>query len=172
MDKRYVSDGSCIQCAILRAEGRYRGKKALILGQRSERYAKDSEIIKKRVAKRKIEHPEKVRVEKRAEYEKHKRAYINRAAKWNKSHKPVLAALQSKRRCAKIQRTPLWLSTEDHKTIVSVYEESSSRTKETGIRHNVDHVVPLQGKLVCGLHVPWNLQVITASENSSKYNNF
>lgn len=65
---------------------------------------------------------------------------------------------------------PLWL-TDDHRFMIEeTYELRDLRTKTTGIPHEVDHIVPIRGKNVSGLHVPWNLQVIPASENRSKGN--
>ena len=73
------------------------------------------------------------------------------------------AALAAKRRAKKLQATPMWA---DHSAIAAFYEQAESH----GV--TVDHIVPLQGKNVCGLHVENNLQLLTKSENSSKCNKF
>lgn len=75
----------------------------------------------------------------------------------------------SKRRAAKIQRTPPWA---DLDAMRAVYDEAARLSRESGILHNVDHIVPLQGKTVSGLHVANNLQILTASENSRKRNRY
>lgn len=79
-------------------------------------------------------------------------------------------ALTAKRRAAKLKRTPPWLTKDHLSEIRAFYNESKILTKITGVIHHVDHIVPLQGKTVSGLHVPWNLQVITAEENFKKNN--
>ena len=89
---------------------------------------------------------------------------------WREANKEKIAAHSATRRAAKLQRTPPWLTKEHHDQITSIYAERERITKATGIDHHVDHILPLQGKDVCGLHVPWNLRVITAEDNLSKSN--
>lgn len=80
------------------------------------------------------------------------------------------AAKTAKRRAAKLQATPKWLTETDYLAILKFYNEAKRLEKETGIKYHVDHIVPLQGVNVCGLHVPWNLQVIPATDNIRKHN--
>ena len=66
--------------------------------------------------------------------------------------------------------TPKWL-TDAHKMEIRLkYRLAIELSRRTGIRHAVDHIVPLQGEEVCGLHVPWNLEVVTQEENLKKSN--
>lgn len=81
------------------------------------------------------------------------------------------AEITAKRRAKKLSATPKWLTKPQNKQIYQTYAIAAALTTITGVRHVVDHVIPLQHQLVCGLHVPWNLQVLTESENASKSNN-
>lgn len=101
------------------------------------------------------------------------REIINiRNLQWMKNNPGKVNAITAKRRSKKLLATPEWLSTEMLQEIADIYILSKQKELETGIKHHVDHIVPLQGIDVCGLHVPWNLQVITAEENQKKGNKY
>ena len=61
--------------------------------------------------------------------------------------------------------TPIWA---DLDAIKEFYIEAQRLTKETGIPHEVDHIIPIKGKVVSGLHVPANLQILTEKQNQTK----
>lgn len=82
------------------------------------------------------------------------------------------AAFAAKRNSAKLDRTPQWLTKEHLTEIREHYEIAAYLTQCFGVCYEVDHIVPLQVKHVSGLHVPWNLRVITESENNKKRNKF
>lgn len=67
--------------------------------------------------------------------------------------------------------TPSWLTEEHHKEIQYVYSLARECSIITGERYEVDHIIPINGKNVCGLHVPWNLQILPRDLNSAKSNN-
>lgn len=80
------------------------------------------------------------------------------------------AATQAKRRASKLLATPKWLSEAQLKDIQTEYALRDWCSKVMGIEFHVDHIVPLKGEEVCGLHVPWNLRVIPAKVNLTKGN--
>lgn len=67
-----------------------------------------------------------------------------------------------------LQATPKWLTKEQKLAISAIYREARKLTELTGVKHVVDHIGPLNGRNSCGLHVPWNLQVIPETENLRK----
>lgn len=76
----------------------------------------------------------------------------------------------AKYRAKKLRATPSWLSGSQIAKIKRIYKLREIIVDATGTNYHVDHIVPLQGKNVCGLHVPWNLQVIPAEDNLKKNN--
>lgn len=79
-------------------------------------------------------------------------------------------AIQASRNATKINATPCWLTRAQREDISAIYATAAIESARTGIPHEVDHIVPLRGKTVCGLHVAWNLRVIPAFENRAKSN--
>jgi hypothetical protein len=122
-----------------------------------ENYDKNKEKISERVIKWQRENKEKYA-------EKSKRCYER--TKHNKF------AYEAFKRAARRNAVPKWIGEELKQEIQKFYVEARLKTRDTGTKYEVDHIVPLKGEKVCGLHVPWNLRVITQFENRSKQNRF
>lgn len=73
-------------------------------------------------------------------------------------------------RARMLKATPPWLTEAQRAAMQEIYKEAVQLSNETGIPHHVDHVVPLRGRNVWGLHVPWNLQILPAVFNIKKGN--
>jgi hypothetical protein len=87
---------------------------------------------------------------------------------WKSQNKPAVRSYQAKRRAKVKKATPPWLTEAHYEAIKAVYEEADRLSAETGVEYQVDHIVPLSGKTVSGLHVPWNLRAIPAYENQRR----
>ena len=70
------------------------------------------------------------------------------------------------------QATPVWLSEAQKAAINQMHWLARDLEVISGYTYQVDHIVPLRGKNVCGLHVPWNLQILPSDINLSKGNRF
>ena len=119
---------------------------------------------------------------KRKYYEANKENVIARAQarpdedkrRYKKTHKvnnpDMYKEMTSLRRRRFRDATPKWLTENQKMEIRFKYRLAIALSRATGERHAVDHIIPLHGESVCGLHVPWNLQVLTQKDNLAKYN--
>lgn len=89
---------------------------------------------------------------------------------WSRNNRDKVNALSAKYRAVKLLATPNWLTTTHLKQMEFYYLISNLLEKLNNTKYHVDHIVPLQGKTVSGLHVPWNLQILTETENLKKSN--
>jgi hypothetical protein len=125
----------------------------------------------KKTALRK-EKPEEVKSSKRASYAKHQDNALKVKKAYRQANKGKINALVAARKIVIKQRTPKWLDEIAFDRIKNEYQLAALLSKLTGSSWHVDHIIPLQGKLVSGLHVPSNLRVLPALENISKKNKF
>ena len=119
-------------------------------------------------------------------YQDNKESCIESNRKWQKENKELVAKysrdwhhknpeygleMSNQRRAAKNLATPSWYEGEKD-DIIELYQEAKQLTNITGIPRHVDHIIPLRGEKVCGLHCLANLQILTGTENITKSNNF
>lgn len=162
-------------------------------GDRYEQYTKEyrsanAEILRERSKKYRDEDPEKFRQRWKAWAEQNREYLIEKDRRRNRKfddeararfsiwiennpEKWIASTRERSRRhqAAKRNACPAWV---DRDQLRAIYERAVRLEKESGIPMNVDHIVPLQGELVSGLHVPWNLQIIPALDNRLKSNKF
>lgn len=112
-------------------------------------------------------HPETIQEKNRAFYRANPEVCRAASRRYGRENPAYVRANTAARRAARVGATPKWA---DKAAIQGFYEDARWFTEVTGKVHHVDHIVPLRGKNVCGLHVHWNLEVIPATDNLSKGN--
>jgi len=121
----------------------------------SERYAKYQESDLQR-----SKEMYQANIEKRRAYQRH----------WSKTNRGIANALGRKYKLKKAKATPLWLTPEQLYNMQCTYKVAAQLSATSSEKWHVDHIVPIRGKDVCGLHVPWNLQLLPAKMNMAKGN--
>jgi hypothetical protein len=102
----------------------------------------------------------KENIEQRRAYQRH----------WSKTNRGIANALGRKYKLKKAKATPLWLTPEQLYNMQCTYKVAAQLSETSNEKWHVDHIVPIRGKDVCGLHVPWNLQLLPAKMNMTKGN--
>jgi hypothetical protein len=95
-----------------------------------------------------------------------KEAIAAKKREWHQNNPDKVNAKKARRKATKLQATPEWA---DANAIAYFYKQANNLTR-LGVDTHVDHIVPLQNRLVCGLHCEANLQLLTAKQNISKGN--
>lgn len=106
----------------------------------------------------------------RLSYARNIEARKAKSARWRAKNPERVAFHAATRRSALSKRTPQWLTHEHYEEMRSFFYVAMLLEHATGFKHHVDHIVPLRGKNVSGLNVPWNLQVLPAVLNLKKSN--
>lgn len=168
--------GHCVTCASISQASRYEKEKSIAPDRLKEKNGlqnlRSREYQRNWEKQDRLKNPEKYVAKDRRWYganAEKKRAYTKQWVHDNYAH---VLAKNSARRALQINRQPRWLTKADKESIKQTYAQAVKISKETGVPHHVDHIVPLCGELVSGLHVPLNLRVITAFKNRSKKNSF
>lgn len=147
---------------------------------RAYRDANRDAINARERARRTTEAGEKIRAKDRAYYStkgdhfrayraQHKAVIARTKRAWVVGNQGAMRAIRFKRIAAEHRALPVWA---DLTAVKAIYEEAARLTRLTGVRHEVDHIVPIQSPLVCGLHISANMQILTKAENRQKSNHF
>jgi len=118
-----------------------------------------------------IRNKEKVIKQQKEYAEKNREELRKRSRKWCAENKDKVREFTAARR-AKLRGAKIKISEQHADEIRYIYWLASDLSAITGEDYHVDHIVPLSGKNVCGLHVPWNLQILPSDLNQKKYNHF
>jgi len=165
-------DGLRSQCKACRAEYQraYREANAVKIAERNRAYyeANAAKVAEYQRAYREA-NAVKIAERDRAYREANAVKIAERNRAYYEANPHLVNAQTARRRAAQLQRTVAW---SDAVAIATLYEIAARVSRCTGIKHHVDHVVPLQGRKVSGLHVPLNLRVVPAPLNLRKNNRF
>ena len=136
----------------------------------SERYSEKKDQISANNLRWKKENPEKVKEIQSRSRQKNQVKRNETLRSWRVENPDKVRQHQASRRASKLNATPDWLTGPQKAHIARTYTLAKLMEDITNAPHHVDHIVPLQGENICGLHVPWNLQVLPARDNLRKGN--
>ena len=165
----------CKACCIVRSKATYREDHERNKEWHREHHREKMELNPNWYAEYYAANKEKMSVYNAKGYrERYRAKRLAQAKQWAQDNPGMANANKKAYKVAKINACPPWVRSNPELMWVmsQVYELAVMRSEMFGFPWHVDHVVPLRGKVVSGLHVPWNLQVIPGVDNMSKSNKF
>jgi hypothetical protein len=165
---------ACKECKKLYSKERYQRDPQKHIQQCKEWSDRNPEARKK-IAKRYYDNNRELCVARSVQWRRDNPEWAKAAdkkygKKWRDANRDVCNASLARYRASKLKATPDWLTQDQLEDIKSMYTLAKKFEGIFGLSYHVDHIVPLQGENVCGLHVPWNLQLLEAKLNLSKSN--
>lgn len=145
--------------------------KDCLLAKNKANREKSKDKIKARKQAYYLENKETINEKNRKNYLANRRDRLETNKRWKKlNHHKVISNVSLRKE--KIRKaTPKWLSPQQKAAIEDLYWLAKDLSAISGETYHVDHIIPLRGENVCGLHVPWNLQILPADINLAKSNN-
>ena len=165
--ERMVSTRACVDCLSNRSK-EWKAANPERCSKTSMAWRKaNPEKVKENKKRSNAANPESQKIRSRRWYEANKQKSFDAHYKWAKQNSDKLSASAARYRSKKLNATVAWA---DHDAISAFYREARNLTEMTGEPYHVDHIIPLQGENVSGLHVETNLQILHGSENQRKGN--
>jgi hypothetical protein len=169
---RYTVSRKCVQCAkdAALAWNKANPDKFRANSKKYRENHREEESVRSKNWRTK--HPDRVKANNEKWQEANWVKYLGISSSWKRRNRGHVNAKTKERRLSQIQRTPKWLTDQDFAGIKKFYDLAHELSQAYGFPWHVDHIIPLQGETVSGLHVVDNLQIMPGSENSRKGNRF
>ena len=169
---RFVSSGHCVECAKARDAAWRKNNPEQALASWHKWLNANRDTHNTRVKRWQTANSEKVKADRKQWALDNPDKVKAKAKRYREKHPDRIAARAVLSTLRRAQRLPKWLTPDDKWAMREAYSLAKLRTKLTGVVWEVDHILPLRGNFVSGLHVPANLQVIPKELNREKRNVF
>jgi hypothetical protein len=168
---RYIA-GACVECVKLAGVDRYKNNRESQHASWRKWYEANKDVHSARVKRWQAANKDKVRADAKAWEKANPEKVTAKRLRYNQKHPDAYTARAVANVAKRAKRVPQWLTHEDRWMLRQAYDLAKLRTKMFGFEWEVDHIIPLRGEHVSGLHVPQNIQVVPKALNRAKRNQY